>query len=55
MRINFREAILQLRAVVKICFLRPNTWREIVLGLMILVLAPLVIFICLMANVESKK
>ena len=52
MRIDVRETFLQLRALFRICFLRPNSWREIAIALIAVTFAPLVVFVCIMANTK---
>ncbi len=54
MYIDFHETMMQIRALVRICYFKPNGWREIVIGMIALVFAPLVILICLLSNSKQK-
>ena len=55
MSIDLRETVLQLKALVRLCILRPNSWREIMIGLIAMTFAPLIVFICLLANSEYHE
>ncbi|WP_372368157.1 hypothetical protein [Candidatus Uabimicrobium sp. HlEnr_7] len=52
MRIDVRETALQLRALFRICFLKPNSWREIAIAIIAISFAPLVMFVCIMSNTK---
>lgn len=49
---DLREFYFQIRALVKICLFRPNSWREIAIAGIALVFLPLVVFVCLLANAK---
>ena len=55
MHIDFKEAIFQLRALIRICVFKPNSWREICIALIALFFAPLVILVCLLGNSRYRK
>lgn len=52
MWIDIRECFFQLRALVRICYLRPNSWREIAIGIIVLLFLPLVLLVCILANTK---
>ena len=54
MYIDFKETFLQLRALFNLCILKPNSWREILIGIIALVFIPLVILVCLISNIKEK-
>jgi hypothetical protein len=55
MFIDLKESVLQLKALVRICILRPNSWREILIGMIALAFAPLVVLVCLLSNIHQQK
>ncbi|NUM34854.1 MAG: hypothetical protein HUU50_09930 [Candidatus Brocadiae bacterium] len=55
MKIDIRETAYQLKALVRLCILKPNSWREIAIGLIALTFAPLVILVCIFANSHRQK
>lgn len=54
MKIDLKEAMLQLKALVRLCILHPNSWREVLIGLIAMVFAPVVIVICILANIHYE-
>ncbi|MEX2666429.1 hypothetical protein [Candidatus Uabimicrobium amorphum] len=52
MKIDVRETFLQLRAMFRICFLKPNSWREIAIALIAVTFAPLVVLVCILSNTK---
>ena len=55
MWIDLRETFFQLRALVRLCFFRPNSWREIAIAAITLTFLPLIILICLLSNVRYDQ
>jgi hypothetical protein len=51
---DVRECLLQLKALFRLCLLRPNSWREVVLGFLTILLLPLVILVCVAANIKKR-
>lgn len=55
MKVDVKETYFQMRALVRVCFIKTNTWREVAIGAIGITLAPLVVFICILSNSSFRK